>query len=129
MKTLCMIAAMFSIAVIAGCSKPDPDVMPVACFTASANNVKVNTVVNFTDCSTDATNWSWQFGDGQTSIQASPSHTYTAAGSYTVQLTATNGSGTNTTSKTIVVANGGCTKTVVVVPAVINTPTTWDSCH
>ena len=47
--------------------------------------------VTFTDSSTGLpTSWSWAFGDGGTSTAQNPSHTYTAAGSYTVALTAFN---------------------------------------
>jgi len=43
--------------------------------------------VNFTDISTgDIEIWSWNFGDGNTSDEQSPTHTYTEAGVYTVTL-------------------------------------------
>ena len=41
----------------------------------------------------------WAFGDGATATGGSPSHTYAAAGSYDVRVTATDGSG-NATSLT-----------------------------
>jgi PKD repeat protein len=41
------------------------------------------------------TGWSWDFGDGGTSALASPAHTYTAAGHYTVSLSVTNGLGSD----------------------------------
>ena len=45
--------------------------------------------VPFTNASTGTvTSYLWSFGDGITSTLSSPSHTYTAAGSYTVTLTA-----------------------------------------
>jgi PKD repeat protein len=51
----------------------------------------------FTDASTDAdgsvTAWSWDFGDGGSSDQQSPAHTYAAAGSYTVTLSVTDNQG------------------------------------
>ena len=46
--------------------------------------------------------WFWQFGDGGTSVQTSPTHTYTSAGSYTTVLTITDTAGcTNTISHLI----------------------------
>lgn len=43
--------------------------------------------VQFTDLSTGgAVLWSWDFGDGESSILQNPSHTYKAAGVYTVKL-------------------------------------------
>jgi PKD repeat protein len=51
----------------------------------------------FTDASTDAdgsvTAWSWQFGDGESSAEQSPSHGYATPGTYTVTLTATDDEG------------------------------------
>lgn len=56
--------------------------------------------VQFTDASTNApTAWSWNFGDGRTSIAQSPSHTYSTAGTYTVALTVTNAGGSDTETK------------------------------
>lgn len=54
---------------------------------------KVPFTVNFTDLSVGAVNWLWNFGDGNTSTQQNPSHTYTTEGIYTVRLQATNGAG------------------------------------
>ncbi|MCF8218533.1 MAG: gliding motility-associated C-terminal domain-containing protein [Bacteroidales bacterium] len=53
-----------------------------------------------------ATTWSWDFGDGNTSNQKSPSHLYTAAGTYKVDLTATSAY--------------GCTDSVTGLPITIN---------
>lgn len=46
-------------------------------------------------------NYLWDFGDGTTSIEASPVHTYATYGSKTVTLTVTNACGTKTISQTI----------------------------
>lgn len=47
-------------------------------------------VYAFTNLSSGAVSYLWDFGDGSGSSQATPSHTYTSAGNYTVKLIATN---------------------------------------
>lgn len=62
---------------------------PAASFTANrTGSCKAPLTVNFTDNTPNATSWLWDFGDGQTSTQQNPSHTYTAQGDYNVSLTA-----------------------------------------
>jgi PKD repeat protein len=58
--------------------------------------------VQFTDLSTNATAWNWDFGDGTNSSQQSPVHTCSSAGNYTVNLTVSNANGTS--SKTALIA-------------------------
>jgi PKD repeat protein len=56
--------------------------------------------VQFTDISIgEPTSWNWDFGDGATSTEKNPAHTYTSLGSYTVALTVSNINGKDTTSK------------------------------
>lgn len=58
----------------------------------SANNTlscSTPLTVNFTNNTTGATTYNWNFGDGSTSTATSPAHTYTAGGIYAVQLIAT----------------------------------------
>ena len=65
---------------------------PVADFTFATNNLSTR----FTDTSTDdgsITGWSWDFGDGATSTEQNPSHSYDAGGTYTVNLTVTDDQG------------------------------------
>ncbi len=50
----------------------------------------------FNDAIMSASSLTWDFGDGQTSIQPNPSHTYAQSGKFTVRLIASNGSVTDT---------------------------------
>ena len=53
-------------------------------------------LVNFTDQSAgNPTSWLWDFGDGNTSTEQNPTHTYGAAGVFDVSLTVTNPAGSN----------------------------------
>jgi PKD repeat protein len=57
--------------------------------------------MQFTDTSAGGpVAWLWSFGDGGTSTDQNPSHTYAATGSYAVTLTAVNGTHTNTLMQT-----------------------------
>lgn len=50
----------------------------------------------FNDAITSASSLTWDFGDGQTSTQTNPSHTYVQSGKFNVSLIASNGSVTDT---------------------------------
>ena len=84
-----------------------PPPAPVAAFGADVTTGQAPLAVHFTDQSTNSpTSWAWTFGDGTTATTQSPSHTYAAAGTYDVSLTATNAGGPGSLTKTgyIVVA-------------------------
>jgi len=70
----------------------------VANFTGTPTSGTAPLTVQFTDLSTGGpTMWSWDFGDGGTSIVGSPSYTYQAPGTYTVTLTASSQTGETST--------------------------------
>jgi PGF-pre-PGF domain-containing protein len=72
-------------------------VMPFADFSANVTSGIAPLAVQFTDSSTgNPTTYSWEFGDGGTSTEQNPVHTYDAAGTYTVTLTAENACGNDT---------------------------------
>ena len=73
---------------------------PIANFEANQSCGKVA----FTNNSTNfITKYLWDFGDGNTSSEANPNHEYTANGTYTVTLTATNTFGQDSITKNDIV--------------------------
>ncbi len=71
--------------------------------------------VQCTDQSTgDPASWRWDFGDGAISTQQNPSHTYSAAGTYTVGLTVRNSAGAyDSTSKPLTVGTATSSGSIV----------------
>jgi PKD repeat protein len=71
-----------------------PAVAPVAKFTVTMEPTTAPAVVRFSDASAHADSYAWSFGDpgseNNTSTMANPSHTYSEAGTYQVELTVTN---------------------------------------
>lgn len=64
---------------------------PVPNFSANPRDVCAETPINFTDLSTGTvTSWLWYFGDGGTSTEQNPSHTYTDTGFFSVTLFVSN---------------------------------------
>ncbi|NND16746.1 MAG: PKD domain-containing protein, partial [Eudoraea sp.] len=83
-----------------------PNQPPVAVISATPLSGEAPLDVNFTGSnSTDDTgvvSYAWDFGDGAVSTSADPSHTFTSAGDFNVDLTVTDGAGlSDTTSVTI----------------------------
>lgn len=75
--------------------------------TATAGVPSINgTIVTFTNSSSDATSYSWDFGDFSTSSATAPTHAYAANGSYTVTLTAINGNCSDDTTFTVNITVG-----------------------
>ncbi|MCW3127298.1 MAG: Peptidase family protein [Bacteroidetes bacterium] len=66
-------------------------------FTALANSLSVD----FAPVVTSGVTYQWSFGDGNTSTDQHPNHTYTASGTYTVQLIESNGSCTDTLTQQV----------------------------
>jgi PKD repeat protein len=81
-------------------------VTPVSNFTASATTICEGESITFTDFSSNVpTAWAWNFGDGQTSTDQNPVHTYATAGTYTVDLTVTNTAGSDSYQMTVTIEN------------------------
>jgi PGF-pre-PGF domain-containing protein len=94
---------------------------PTASFTGIPTTGAVPLTVQFTDTSTGSpTSWNWSFGDGSYRTSQNPLHTYSAIGTFTVSLNATNSAGSNATIRTNYI-------TVSATPTVTPTPLSSDS--
>lgn len=85
---------------------------PTALFDASVNGATVSLSDKSVETASSdrITSWHWTFGDGTSSDQQNPTHTYAAAGTYTVALTATDSSGKSaSTPASVTVTTGGTT--------------------
>ncbi len=84
---------------------------PVASFTMSNNNICAGEYIDLSDISTqnpNAWNWTITSGNPSSSVKQNPTAIYyNTAGTYDIILTAANGAGTNSTTKSITV--GLCT--------------------
>ena len=72
---------------------------PVAAFTASPDYGGTPLEVSFTNATTDATAYAWDFGGVGASEAAEPIFTFTEVGTYAVTLTATNAAGCESTTR------------------------------
>lgn len=120
---------------------PPTGLTPKAAFSANVTSGFSPLSVQFTDQSSNEPNvWQWDFGDGESSSEQNPVHTYTTPGVYTVQLTAYNPDGSGTMVKTnyIYVSDGFVVDFVATplsgtAPLMVNftdlttgTPTSWN---
>ncbi|QYK01342.1 immune inhibitor A domain-containing protein [Shewanella psychrotolerans] len=92
------------------------EVPPTASFSFVTSDLRV-TFSDSTSAGVGELSYQWTFGDGSSSSEPSPVHTYSQAGSYTVTLTVTDAKGyTSVANETLVVT------TAVVVPPVVEPP-------
>ena len=96
--------------------EPTPRVeVPVAEFTEDPFIGTAPLAVQFTDTSIGApTSWQWDFGDGESSTDQDPLHTYASPGLYVVTLTVANSAGSSKTT--------GSERITVLVPPTTQSP-------
>lgn len=81
---------------IVGPTNPVAGDPPTADFSVDQSVILPTQTVQFTDLSTgDPAGWSWEFGDGGTSLLQNPTHQYDDFGSFDVTLTVTNPDGSD----------------------------------
>ena len=74
----------------------DPSSPPISNFSTSGTST-CSGLVNFYDqTSNSPNNWLWNFGDGNTSTQQNPIHSYSSSGNFTVELITSNSFGNDT---------------------------------
>ena len=99
-------------------------VAPVASFSTASYTVCSGSCISFSDLSTNSPNaWNWQFQGSAVSsstLQNPTNICYNSPGTYTVSLTATNGSGSSTATNTI---------TVLASPVLSITPSSTTICQ
>lgn len=101
-----LLFALLALTVVTACKKDDDEEKKevIAGFKAEAD--ATNTLMyTFTNQSQNATSYLWDFGDGETSTETNPVHTFAAPGNYTVKLTATGAGGSNSIQKPLTVVN------------------------
>lgn len=77
-------------------------------FHSNIQTACVGQQINFYDYSTNVpTSWNWNFGDGTTSTQQNPVHSYNSSGTFNVSLTVSNQSCNNTKLKSTYISIGG----------------------
>lgn len=88
-----LLLGVFTLFTFNSCKKDDDPVeKPIASFQFEVSQTNF-LQVTFTNFSQNATSYTWTFGDGETSTEANPIHTYADEGNYTVKLTAKNSVG------------------------------------
>lgn len=76
-----------------GSLEPPDSWPPTAQFTSSCSGLTCGFIDGSSDQDGTVVAWSWSFGDGASSVERNPSHTYAAGGDYTVTLTVTDDTG------------------------------------
>lgn len=132
-STLATLFIIFGFILTQSCTKkedPEPDKVS-ACFSANKSKAYPNEAISFSNCSTGAVSYQWDFGDGTTSTETNPTKTYTTTGTYTVKLssyTSTPATGNSSITTTIQIGQRYLTKV-----RIENLPTTntlgnpWDT--
>jgi len=103
-NTIVLCLTLIAAVGITSCNKLNPNA-PKACFSVPAEMEAGVTIAFNSSCSENAVTFLWSFGDGETSAEANPEHTYAEEGIYTVYLMVGNNLGaSNEASQSITVS-------------------------
>jgi len=103
-----MVLLVSMVMVISSCGDDEPDPIDPPDAPLPTSSFDTGTIdgltVTFVNASINASSQTWDFGDGNTSTEANPTHTYEMDGTYTVTLTVTNSDGaTDVTTREVTV--------------------------
>src|SRR5688572_7101736 len=98
---------IFAATIFASCQKKEETPTPSACFMVDkTGSTDPGHNFVFNNCSDNFSSASWNFGDGHSSDDFNPSHSFNAIGEYTVTLTVNNSNGlTSTNTRTITIGH------------------------
>ena len=86
---------------------------PTAAFSVATSELEATMTDASTDTDGSVVSWSWDFGDGNSSTEQNPVHTFATSGTYTVSLTVTDDLGaTDTASESVTVSDGSTAGTM-----------------
>lgn len=125
-KTIYVFSVVCSFIFISACKKTTV----TAEFSSNIQSGNAPLQVTFTDQSTissgSITGWVWNFGDGTTSNEQNPTHTYSSAGSYDVTLTASGKGESNTqTKKAYIIVSSIPTEKIIEIKTSFGTMYMW----
>ena len=95
---LTIIAAIIAAVSFSSCKKDSSNPQPFVFYSVSVDGA----TVTFTNKSEKAVSYKWDFGDGATSTEESPTHTYPGKGKYVPTLFATTSDGTTGEASTVI---------------------------
>lgn len=107
MKNLLKLSILLLVIILYSCKDNEtPAVIPMPSFTQDRMVIEAGEDVTFTNGSTEAVSYLWDFGDNTSSTDENPVHTFPATGNFTVRLIATSETGDEAVStSTVTVGN------------------------
>lgn len=105
MKTNLLLVAVAGMSAMIACNKGEGNDSnkPSAKFSISGFESPTPCTITFINISSNATGYVWNFGDGTTSTEANPTHTYNFSGSYLLRLKATGPGGADSVCKLVAI--------------------------
>lgn len=98
------LSVLLFIFMLASCGKDEPTVIKELVASFEVEKIE-DLTVTLKNTSKESKSYEWNFGDGKTSTDKNPTHTYESSGSYKVTLKASNENTSKSVSKDVVVAD------------------------